>query len=221
MTSPSWLILQLADSAFPTGGFAHSAGLEAAVQLGEIDSSVALASFVDDALWQAGSLGLPFVRAAHEHEGALPTLDARCDVLLAGHVANRASRTQGRALLDTAARIFGEPVARVQGVVRARRLAAHHAPTFGAVLRAVDIERAEAQRLYLHLALRGVSSAAVRLGVIGPHEAQRIAHAAAPTMDEVMTACAERSVDAAAQTSPMIEAMQGVQDRLYSRLFQS
>ena len=221
MSDASWLILQLADSAFPTGGFAHSAGLEAGVQLGEIDSSDALGSFLDDALWQAGSLGLPFVRAAHEDDAALPSLDARSDVLLSGHVTNRASRTQGRALLDTAARIFGEPVVRLQSSVRANGLAVHHAPIFGAVLRVVGVERVAAQRLFLHLGLRSVCSAAVRLGVIGPHEAQRMAHAAASTLDQVMHACAERSIDAAAQTSPVIEAMQGAQDRLYSRLFQS
>ena len=221
MTTNSWLILQLADSAFPTGGFAHSAGLEAGVQLGEVDCSDALGAFVDDALWQAGSLGLPFVRAAHRDAAPLPMLDARSDVLLAGHVQNRASRTQGRALLDTAARIFGEPVLRVQAMVRARQLAAHHAPIFGAVLRAVDVDLAHAQRLFLHLALRSVSSAAVRLGVIGPHEAQRLAVASAGTLERVMTLCAERDIDDAAQTSPVIEAMQGAQDRLYSRLFQS
>ena len=36
----SWLVLQLADSAFPTGGFAHSASLEAHVQAGELPSLV-------------------------------------------------------------------------------------------------------------------------------------------------------------------------------------
>ncbi len=220
----SWLILQLADSAFPTGGFAHSAGLEAAVQLGEVDSSEALVSFVGDALWQAGSLGLPFVRAgheAHDDDGALTLVDARCDVLLAGHVQNRASRTQGRALLDTSARIFGARVARLQSRVRAAGLHVHHAPVFGAVLRALGVDVERAQRVFLHLALRAVSSAAIRLGVIGPHEAQRIAYAASATLEKVMRARAGRGIDEAAQTSPLIETLQGAQDRLYSRLFQS
>ncbi len=55
------LILQLADSAFPTGGFAHSAGLEAAYQRGEIRAAAEVHAFVRWSLAQAGRGALPLV----------------------------------------------------------------------------------------------------------------------------------------------------------------
>jgi hypothetical protein len=49
-----WLVWQLADSALPTGGFAHSGGLEAAWQHGEVRQSSQLASFIEASLEQLG-----------------------------------------------------------------------------------------------------------------------------------------------------------------------
>src|SRR6267142_5017999 len=72
---PSWLLLQLADSAFPTGGFAHFAGLEAAMHAGTVE----LDGFAREALWQAGHGSLPLVTAAHREPSRMAVLDARDD----------------------------------------------------------------------------------------------------------------------------------------------
>ncbi len=75
--------------------------------------------------------------------------------------------------------------------MKERRIVAHLAPLFGATAAKLGASRAETQELTLHLALRSVLSAAVRLGVVGPHEGQRMHHASAPLLDEVLAACRE------------------------------
>jgi urease accessory protein len=217
----SWRVLQLADSGFPTGGFAHSAGLEAAVQQGEVRGAPELRRFVRELLWQAGHGGLPLLGAGHREPTTLPALDARADAFLTSHVANRASRTQGRALLDTCARIFPGPVAPLREAARADKLCFHHAPLFGAVLLALDVALPDAQALYLSLTLRGTLSAAVRLGIVGTHESHQLQHQATPLLDAVLEQCAGLDVDALAQPSPLLDLLGSTHDRLYSRLFLS
>ncbi len=56
-----WLAWQVVDSAFPTGAFAHSWGLEAAWQHGEVDDVDALRVFLDSATRQAGYAALPLL----------------------------------------------------------------------------------------------------------------------------------------------------------------
>ena len=217
----SWLLLQLSDSALPTGGFAHSGGLEAAAQQGEVRTGAELRRFLRDALWQAGHAMLPLASVAHADPAALPRLDARADAFLVSRVANRASRTQGRAFLDTCARIFPAEVTGLRKSARGAGLLLHHAPIAGAVLRVLGVERTHAQQLLLSLALRGLLFAAVRLGVVGTHEAQRMQHELATAMDEVLAACGELGEDALAQTAPLADLLGSTHDRLYSRLFQS
>ena len=218
--SPDWLAWQIADSAFPTGGFAHSWGLEAAWQQGEVPDENALAGFLRQSLWQAGFGMLPLLTTAYQSPDRFEVLDGLCDAFLINPVANRASRVQGRTWLATCGRIWpGDRVAAIDA--RARGLAGHAAPTMGVVLRAVGVPCATSQRIGLYLAARGVLAAAVRLGIAGGYAAQRIQFEAMADLEAVMARCGGLDERDLAQTAPVIDLLQSAHDRLYSRLFQS
>lgn len=218
----AWIVLQLADSAFPTGGFAHSSGLEAMVQAGEIKSAAELEAFVVDTIWQTARGALPLVGATHDDPDRLAEVDRYAGVITWSHVAARASRNQGRALLDTAARAFRHAVL-VEARDRVMRgdLLGHLAPAFGFVTRALGVSRDDALATYLHLATRSVLSSAVRLGVLGPTEAQAVHLRLHPTLEAACVRARAYSLDDVAQSAPIVELFQATQDRLYSRLFQS
>lgn len=215
MTATSWIVLQLADSAFPTGGFAHSAGLEALRAAGEL---AGVEPFCAELIDQAAHGALPLVAAAHDEPDRLVELDALARATLWSHVAARASRAQGRALLDVATRSFGDPA-----LARARTapIEGHLAPVYGFVTRTLGVERDDALATFLHLALRSALSAAIRLGACGPAEAQAIHRRLHPALEAALTGARARTLDELAQTAPLLELVQAGHDRLYSRLFQS
>jgi len=214
-----WLLWQLADSAFPTGGFAHSAGLEAAWQHGEVRSRDELASYLEASLRQAGSAVLPFVMAAYDEPDRIDDLDHLCEAFTTNHVANRASRLQGRALLSAVERIFKPEGRRANSGMEPAF--AHLAPVFGFVMRHLDVPRDTAARMFLFNYLRSLLAAAVRLNIVGPMEAQAMQHRLAPNAEEILQDCSTLALDDLAQTAPLLDLWQGAQDRLYSRLFQS
>jgi urease accessory protein len=209
-----WLLLQLADSAFPAGGFPHSGGLEAAAQLGDVD----VAAFAEDAVWGAAHLALPLARAAFAaHAGgpaALAAVDARAEAALANHVLRRASRAQGRAFLHACARAFPETEPLEQAL-------AHLAPAQGAAAAALGASIDDAETLVLHTTVRGVLSAAVRLGRIGPLAAQATQRGLAGALDRARAAGRRVGLDGLAHTAPLADLAAALHDRLYSRLFQS
>jgi urease accessory protein len=214
-----WLIWQLADSAFPSGGFAHSGGLEAAWQHGVVSDSASLARWLNASMQQIIRGILPLVERAGSDQAAMVEIDRGCDLFLNNHVANRASRAQGRAFVATAAGVFDrESLGQLLQSVRSQQTPGHFPVVFGAVCRQIGIEPNRAARLFAFMFLRSQISVAVRLGIIGPLEGQRLQAQWAGASHETIEGIAD---PAPVQISPVMDLIQGTQDRLYSRLFQS
>ncbi|HXJ59883.1 MAG TPA: urease accessory UreF family protein [Verrucomicrobiae bacterium] len=231
--SNDWLLWQLADSGFPTGGFAHSAGLEAAWQHGEVRNRSELREWLAVSLNQVSRAALPFVNAAHAQPDQLGEFDRLCEAFTSNHVANRASRLQGRALLGAAKRIFPEralqtastsnghhTLKRSEGRIPSPPFA-HLAPVFGAVTSSLAIAHDETIRLFVFIQLRSAIAAAVRLNIVGPMDGQATQFQLSGQAEAVTQRGIALTLDDLAQTAPLLDLWQGGQDRLYSRLFQS
>lgn len=217
-----WLLWQMADSAFPTGGFAHSGGLEAAYQHKAVRGGAELADYLRTALNHLAHNSLPFVHAAFAGYARFAEVDAHCDAFLSNHVANRASRLQGQAMLATCERAFDlEALRNLRDEVLDSGLPCHGATAFGEIAAILGLDPQATARLFVFTQLRGWISAAVRLNIVGPIEGQRVQHELAPDGDRCAELFGRIPLDDICQTAPLLDLWQATQDRLYSRLFQS
>ena len=217
-----FLLWQLADSAFPSGGFAHSGGLESAAKWGLVRDRASFVAFLHSALCAVKRGQLPFVNTAVNEPETFEKIDRQCNAFLQSHVANRGSRRQGRAFLSSSAKIFSSaPIRSLAKSTRTLDLPGHFAPAFGAVCGLLGIEACDARRLYIFVNLRGLVSSAVRLGIVGPIEGQGIQNELGTACAKMAEAFGEVPLEAAVQSSPVVEILQATHDRMYSKLFQS
>jgi urease accessory protein len=214
------LFWQLADSAFPTGSFAHSGGLEAAWQGGEVRDVAELERFARGVVEQTASAVVPLLNAVHRAPERFGEIDQLANLFLVNPVANRASRVQGRALAATIARVWpSEPICAMAARVECGF--GHQGPVMGAMFATLQVPLDVAQHICFYTAGRGVLAAAVRLGIAGSYEAQQLQHGLAPTIAAAAARARDFGEGDLAQTAPVLDVLQAAHDRLYSRLFQS
>ena len=215
-----WRLWQLIDAAFPTGSFAHSFGLEAAVQGGWVSDNESLHQAIRQQLQQQAALCLPFVEQGFTGSQTIDQVLIDCDVRMRVDAANRASYQQGRALLSALIQCTGDEVlASLKQRLLTMQLPCHLAPLWGLALRQLGFTLSQAQSGLLQTTLRDVISAAVRLGVCGPFAGQRLQWQLAPYLEHLLQSYAQ--ITQPMSTAPLIDLYQSQHDRLYSRLFHS
>lgn len=179
--------LRFLDSFFPSGGFAYSSGLEAAVQGGAVSNGRDLSLYVQD--WLRGGLAsreAVAVRLAHEAVTSRrldPALcaDRELDAMKLGRESRLASRQMGRQVAriatDQADQMNGRPVLRQYSAALDAGTTAGHLPVvLGLVLGACGWNRQEAVAGYLYHAAVGLASAAMKVLPVGQRETQQLLH---------------------------------------------
>jgi urease accessory protein len=175
-----------ADTAFPSGAFAFSNGLEGAVALGTEDGREGFAALVEMHLrhrWRsADRVALVHAFRAAGDVGRLAEIDAAVEAATMVEALRTGSRRQGAALVAAHARIGTEGAADLQAAMRAGQMLGHLAIMQGALWRVVGLSEEAAVTVSAYTAVQGLATASVRLGRIGIVEAQAVVAASFATI---------------------------------------
>ncbi|ORY04842.1 urease accessory protein UreF, partial [Basidiobolus meristosporus CBS 931.73] len=231
-----WLLWMMADSALPTGGFVASSGLEASVQAGYVHNEETLLKFISSSVHNYALSTLPFVTKAYEISQSESTDDEKVEQLIklddfyeastSNAITKRASKAQGTAMLMLLSKSFGQLSKSVVGTklklqVRLGRIGGHLPVCFGMACQHLNVSLSNTQELFLFLFVRAIISAAVRLNLVGPYYAQTLLAQCQEFTEEAWKLGRDVQPEDAAQSSPLLDIIQGTHDHLYSRIFNS
>jgi urease accessory protein len=185
--------LRFIDSFFPSGGYAFSSGLEAAVQDGAVRNATELSRYVEDLLrGGVGTREAVAVKLAHRAatSGRLHialTADHELDAMKIGRDSRLASRQMGRQIIKIAAeQIEGRKILRdYRAAIETEQTPGHLAVVLGLTLGASGWKREEAVAAFLYHTAVGFVSAALKLLPIGQREGQRLLESWLPLMDRI------------------------------------
>ena len=210
--------LRFVDSFFPSGGFAFSSGLEAAVQCGAVHNGKDLAGYVEDLL----------VRGIAKREAATTdrldlalAVDRQLDELKLGRDSRLASRQIGRQVMKGAAGQTNENrvVKEFRRAIDEGRTPGHVPVAIGMTLAACGWSRQDTVAAFLYQTVQGFVSAAMKLLPVGQQEGQQLLHDWGPLITELSRRAKPQT--RLVSWSPVHDIYAMRHARLESRLFRS
>jgi urease accessory protein len=221
-------LLQFGDSAFPTGGYAHSFGLESYCQAGIVRDGEGVTRFLVAHL--EGSAGPSDATAAAAAVLALRAddldgcrrLDETLEATKVVREFREGSRQMGRQTLRVAAALTGNPrLATYRDEVASGRAPGHHAVAFGMAGGSLGWTSLETASAFLYSTSALLAAAALRLLPMGQLEGQRVLWGLGPRIERLAREAAARDPEDLWSFTPGID-IQGMRhETLEARLFRS
>jgi urease accessory protein len=219
--------LRFIDSFFPSGGYAYSSGLEAAVQEGAVGNVEEFRGYVEDLLdagvatREAVAVSVACEAIRKEKLALALKVDAELEAMKIGYESRLASRQMGRQVMRIAAD-REQPHAVLQAFhaeLMASRTPGHSPVCLGLTLAANGWSRRDAIAAFLYQTSVGFVSAGMKLLPIGQREGQRLLAQWTPLFIELSRTVPTR-LDLHAWT-PIQDIYAMRHSRLESRLFRS
>ncbi len=220
--------LQLGDSFFPSGAFAHSSGLETFVADGLVCDREHLVRFIESYLiGLVGRCDLLFAKLCYDAAGKgdlkeIARLDKLVHAMKLPKELRAASIQMGKQVLQVMKDLY--PSVLLQSLwqcLETRELLAHHPIMFGAVCGSIGIEMEATLLTYLYSTVSALVSAGVRLIPIGHSDGQRALNELKPLMARMARAVEMLGEADISAFAPALEVRAMQHERLSTRLFKS
>jgi urease accessory protein len=226
-------LLQLSDTAFPSGRYTLSHGLEPLVQSGHVtlpgDSSTLGRLLGDSVRFGAGPSDGVALACAHRAVGdtgvdleLLTHVDTRLTAVKLPREVREASRRTGRAVLAAAiAAIGGRALHDYAERVGAGGSPGNHAVVVGLLSASLGVPRLEAVVGELYAFSSSWVGAAVRLGLVDHRGAQALLHRARPMIATTALQVLGRDAGEISSCTPLLDVMAMRHEQAELRLFAS
>lgn len=219
-------LMQLSDSAFPSGSFTLSHGLESLVYSGQIKTADDFQEFLRLLLYnKIGTSDLVALLHAHRASVNNDLVEIyRADLRLFASTTiaqtREAQRKSGRALLMVAQSIWQDTQLETLATdTAAGTIQCLHPVIFAVVGRTVLLSESDTVLAFVHSFITSLALAAIRLGVIGHIQAQVVINAIALDIEPIINNAISMTLDDMRSCTPAIDIAQMRHKYLNQRQF--
>jgi urease accessory protein len=226
-------VLQLSDSAFPSGRYTLSYGLETFAQDGFLSApcepatlTALLGDYIRFGVAPSDGVALACAHRAVASDGTIDVelvvcADRRLSAVKLGREAREASARAGRALLAAARAVAGVSMSGYVDLIDAGRVPGNHAIVLGLLDSLLEVPRVDAVAGELYAFSAGWVAAAVRLGLTDHLTAQLVLRRVRAVLADSAAQAATGDLGDISSCTPMIDVMSMRHERAKLRLFAS